>query len=90
MSQMGHLLKHVLSISEVSLVIARPPRLRIIPYSLDTSGGHFGVMPLLPERALKVLGGVAPSTVQRLGSAGFTIVNQVLVQGAGGVGATGF
>jgi hypothetical protein len=87
---MGHLLKHVLSISEVSLVVARPPRLRVIPYSLDAAVGHFGVVPLLPECVLKVLVGIAPSTVQVLGGASFTMVNRVLVHGAGKVGEAGF
>jgi hypothetical protein len=90
MGQMGHLLEHVLSISEVSLIIARPPGLRVVPYSPDAAGGHFGIMLLLPERALKILCRIAPSAMQMLGGAGFTMVDQVLVHGAGGVGATGF
>jgi hypothetical protein len=67
---MGHLLEHVLSISEVSLIVARPPGLRVVPYGPDAAGGHFRVMPLFPEHTLKVLGGIAPSAVQTLGGAG--------------------
>jgi hypothetical protein len=87
---MRHLFEHVLSVSEVSLIVTRPPGLRIVPYGLDAAVSQFGVMPPFPQRALEVFSRVAPSAERALNRIGSTMVGRVLGHRSGGVRATGF
>jgi hypothetical protein len=84
------LFEHVLGVSEVSLIVTRPPGLRIVPYGLDAAVSQFGVMPPFPQRTLEVFSGVAPSADWALNRAGFTMVDRILGHRSGGVRATGF